>query len=244
MKKTLLAIALTSALVPFTPAVSAESDIELSANFGLVSDYRFRGVSQTDKEMAAQGGFDFAHKSGFYMGTWASNVGDWANVQGNGMEIDLYLGYSTEVGGIGIDVGNLYYYYPGSDDMNPGLKPHTNEVYVGLSAGAFTFKTSYSTSDYFGTADSKGTIYYNLSSEFPLNDSTSLSAAVGYLSDKGGASAYKGYDYSVGVSTDLNGFSLGLSYITTSGDTNDNTNTTTGTELAKGTVVVSISKSF
>ena len=243
MKKTLLAIALSSALVPLAPATAAESDIELAANFGLVSDYRFRGVSQTDKEMAAQGGFDLAHKSGFYVGTWASNVGDWANVQGNGLEIDLYLGYSTEVGGIGIDVGNLYYYYPGSDDMNPGLKPHTNEVYLGLSLSAFTFKTSYSTTDYFGTADSKGTLYYNLSAEFPLNDSTTASAAVGYLSDKGDASAYKGYDYSLGVSTEMNGFSLGLSYITTSGDVNDNA-VDAGKDLAKGTVVVSISKSF
>ncbi|MGA0004172.1 MAG: TorF family putative porin, partial [Burkholderiaceae bacterium] len=112
MKKTLLAIALSSALVPLAPAVAAESDVELSANFGLVSDYRFRGVSQTDKEMAAQGGFDMAHKSGFYIGTWTSNVSDFANPNGNGLEIDGYLGYSTEVGGIGIDIGNLYYYYP------------------------------------------------------------------------------------------------------------------------------------
>ncbi len=237
MKKTLLAIALTSAFVPFTPAVSAESDIELSANFGLVSDYRFRGVSQTDKEMAAQGGFDFAHKSGFYMGTWTSNVSDFANPNGNGLEIDAYLGYSTEVGGIGIDIGNLYYYYP-TNEASPNVD--TNEVYLGLSVSAFTLKTSYATSKYFGVAGSKGTIYYNLSGEFPVSDSTSISAAIGYVDPKGGVT--KGYDYSVGVSTELNGFSLGASYITTSGDLSD---TLSGKkEVAKGTVVVSISKSF
>ena len=237
MKKTLIAIALTSAFVPFTPAVSAESDIELSANFGLVSDYRFRGVSQTDKEMAAQGGFDFAHKSGFYMGTWTSNVSDFANPNGNGLEIDAYLGYSTEVGGIGIDIGNLYYYYP-ANKASPNVD--TNEVYLGLTVSAFTLKTSYATSKYFGVAGSKGTIYYNLSGEFPVSDSTSISAAIGYVDPKGGVT--KGYDYSVGVSTELNGFSLGASYITTSGDLSD---TLSGTkEVAKGTVVVSISKSF
>ena len=237
MKKTLLAIALTSALVPFTPAVSAESDIELSANFGLVSDYRFRGVSQTDKEMAAQGGFDFAHKSGFYMGTWTSNVSDFANLNGNGLEIDAYLGYSTEVGGIGIDIGNLYYYYPANKASS---NVDTNEVYLGLTVSAFTLKTSYATSKYFGAAGSKGTIYYNLSGEFPVSDSTSISAAIGYVDPKGGVT--KGYDYSVGVSTELNGFSLGASYITTSGDLSS---TLSGTkEVAKGTVVVSISKSF
>ena len=169
MKKTLLAIALSSAFVSFTPAVSAESEIELSANFGLVSDYRFRGVSQTNKEMAAQGGFDLAHKSGFYMGTWTSNVSDFANPNGNGLEIDAYLGYSTEVGGIGIDIGNLYYYYP-ANEASPNVD--TNEVYLGLSVSAFTLKTSYATSKYFGVAGSKGTIYYNLSGEFPVSDST------------------------------------------------------------------------
>jgi uncharacterized protein (TIGR02001 family) len=245
MKKTLLAIALSSALVPLAPAVAAESDVELSANFGLVSDYRFRGVSQTDKEMAAQGGFDFAHKSGFYMGTWASNVATWANNGGNGMETDLYLGYSTEVGGVGVDIGNLYYYYPGSGDVvttdgTGTIDPHTNEVYLGLSLGAFTFKTSYATSNYFSNPDSKGTLYYNLSAEFPIDDSTSVSAAVGFLKPKG--DFLEGYDYTLGISKDLGGFSLGASYITTSGDLND---TADGNkEIAKGTVVVSISKSF
>ena len=238
MKKTLLAIALSSALVPLAPAVAAESDVELSANFGLVSDYRFRGVSQTDKEMAAQGGFDLSHKSGFYVGTWASNVGDWANTNGNGMEIDLYFGYSTELAGIGIDVGNLYYYYPGSEDFSNGKPPNTNEVYVGLSAGPFTLKTSYSTTDYFGSPNSDGSVYYNVSAEFPLNDSTSLTAAVGYLDDKGDAKAYEGYDYLIGIGTEVSGFSLGLNYVSTSGETNKNG------DIADGTVVLSISKSF
>jgi uncharacterized protein (TIGR02001 family) len=242
MKKTLLAIALSSALVPLAPTLAAESDVELSANFGLVSDYRFRGTSQTQKEIAAQGGFDLSHKSGFYVGTWASNVSSWANTNGNGMEIDGYLGYSTEIGGIGIDVGNLYYYYPGSDDFANGKPPNTNEVYLGLSAGAFTFKTSYSTSDYFGSPDSDGTVYYNLSGEFPLSEATSISASVGFLKAEGEAAAFEGYDYSVGITTDLNGFSLGASYITTSGDVNDLVYE--GKEIAKGTVVVSISKSF
>jgi uncharacterized protein (TIGR02001 family) len=238
MKKTLLAIAMSSALVPLAPATAAESDVELSANFGLVSDYRFRGVSQTDKEIAAQGGFDLAHKSGFYIGTWTSNVSDFANPGGNGMEIDGYLGYSTEVGGIGIDIGNLYYYYP-ANEASPNVD--TNEVYLGLSVGAFTLKSSYATSKYFGFEGSKGTIYYNFSGEFPVSDSTSIAASIGYLDPKGDALA-KGYDYSLGVSTDINGFSLGASYITTSGDLND---TLSGTkEVAKGTVVVSISKSF
>jgi uncharacterized protein (TIGR02001 family) len=235
MKKTLLAIALSSALVPLAPAVAAESDVELSANFGLVSDYRFRGVTQTGKEIAAQGGFDLSHKSGFYIGTWTSNVSDVVNPGGNGMEIDGYLGYSTELGGLGIDIGNLYYYYPANTGVS-GNSANTNEVYVGLSVGMFALKTSYATSNYFGMANSDGSIYYNLSGEFPLNDSTSLSAAVGYLDAKGGATG--GYDYSLGISTEINGFSLGASYITTSGDLDQ-----LG-EDAEATVVVSISKAF
>ncbi|MFN5792864.1 MAG: TorF family putative porin, partial [Burkholderiales bacterium] len=71
MKKTLVALSLAAMTLPALAQdkKAPEPDYTITGNFGLFSDYRFRGISQTDKKMAAQGGFDFAHKSGVYLGT-------------------------------------------------------------------------------------------------------------------------------------------------------------------------------
>jgi uncharacterized protein (TIGR02001 family) len=231
MKKTLLAITAAALVTPALPVLSADSP--LSANIGVFSDYRFRGVSQTDKKAAVQGGFDYSAPNGFYVGNWNSSI-SWIGQNSSGLESDFYIGYATEMGGIGIDVGNLYYAYPGASDTN------TNEVYLGLSYGPITFKTSYSTSDYFGTANTDGTLYYNLSGSFELSDGVSLTAAAGYTKLKGSSEA-DGYDYSVGISYGLpEGFELGVSYISTSGDYKV-ANESLGSDAA---FVVSISKSF
>ena len=231
MKKNLLAITAAALITPTLPAFAADSSF--SANVGVFSDYRFRGVSQTDKKAALQGGFDYAAPNGFYVGNWNSSI-SWIGGNSSGLESDFYIGYATDVAGIGVDVGNLYYAYPGSSDTN------TNEVYLGLSYGPITFKTSYSTSDYFGTANTDGTLYYNLSGSFELSDGVSISAAAGYTKLKG-VSGSDGYDYSVGIGYGLpEGFELGVSYISTSGDYKA-ANELLGSDAA---VVVSISKSF
>lgn len=220
MKKTLLALSLAAVLMPLSSQVVKAEGV--SANVGVFSDYRFRGITQTDTKPALQGGFDYSHSSGFYAGNWNSSLA-------TGTELDFYFGYTTEVGGINIDVGNLYYYYPNSTDWN------TNELYLGLGFGPVTFKTSYATGDYFGVAGSKNHLYYNLSGSFPLSDTVSIDVAAGYHAGKGDQA--KGYDYLVGASYALgNDFSLGLAYVSTSGDIKPSTN-------ASG-AVISISKSF
>ncbi|MGA0953147.1 MAG: TorF family putative porin, partial [Burkholderiaceae bacterium] len=119
MKKTLLAITASALLAPSLPALAAEST--LSANVGVFSDYRFRGVTQTDKKPALQGGFDFAASNGFYVGNWNSSI-NWLGGNSSGLESDFYIGYATEISGVGIDIGNLYYHYPGETDAD------TNEI--------------------------------------------------------------------------------------------------------------------
>jgi uncharacterized protein (TIGR02001 family) len=248
MKKTLLAVtlaALTSGAATSALAAdpkSPEPDYTLSANVGLFSDYRFRGVSQSGNKPALQGGFDFAHKSGFYAGNWNSSINWIPADQGtsSGLESDFYLGYKFDLAGVGLDVGNLYYYYAG-EDMDSTL--NTNEVYIGLSYGPISFKTSYTTSaGYFGGAG-KGTLYYSLSGAFPVSDTLSLKAAYGKQVG-GEAATLDGVDYSVGIAADLgDGWSLGLSYIGTSGDVKDVTNAATP-DSVKSAAVVSISRSF
>ena len=246
MKKTLLAIALGSALSSplVTPAVSAE--LELSGNFGLVSDYRFRGISQTDKQMAAQGGFDLSHSSGFYAGTWTSNVSQWANTGGS-MELDLYAGFSGELsGGVGYDVGAIRYQYPGNE-ANP--KNNSTEYYLGLSYSILSYKYSYAPTNWFGVPDSKKSSYHDLGVEFEIAPKLTASAHYGIQEIKGVSQGtdLSFSDSSVGLSYDLgNDFGLGVTYTSVKFDKSAARAAwfTTSEKLYEDGFVVSISKTF
>src|SRR5512145_703488 len=108
---------LAQAAAPAAPA-KVEPEYTITGNAGLFSDYRFRGYSQTDYNPAFQGGFDFAHKSGFYLGNWNSNVSS-VLYNGASLEMDFYGGYKTTIEGFGLDVGTIYYYYPGTGAYGP-----------------------------------------------------------------------------------------------------------------------------
>jgi uncharacterized protein (TIGR02001 family) len=198
-KKPLAALALVSAFVA-GPALAQE----VSANFSLTSNYKFRGQDQTDNDPAVQGGFDFEYQ-GFYLGNWNSSIG----FTDAGIEMDFYGGYKGEFGdGFGYDVGLLQYYYPGDTDLN------TTELYAGLSWGPFGLKYSHTVSSkYFGAEDGRGTGYLNLTFDYPLIESLTLNAAVGYsaLTDELNDAGMPDYtDYKLGVTYDLGqGFSLG-----------------------------------
>lgn len=106
-----------------SPALAQEAEtappppVTVSGSVALVSDYRFRGVSQSDEEAAIQGGFTVAHESGFYVGTWASNLAGWGTFGGANIELDLIGGFKTEIGGGGtVDVGVTWFMYPGGSD--------------------------------------------------------------------------------------------------------------------------------
>jgi len=105
LNKSLIAIALGSSFFAATPAFA-----ELSANVSVTNNYIWRGLTQTTNEAAVQGGIDYSHESGFYAGTWASNVQYGAD-DVYSYEHDLYVGYSGEAGDFTYDVGYLYYNY-------------------------------------------------------------------------------------------------------------------------------------
>jgi len=181
----------------------------LTGNFGLYSQYIFRGLTQTGRKPAVQGGFDFAHESGFYAGTWASNI-SWLKEnastaaatgglygEGGSMEWDFYGGYKWSLPqDFTVDLGALYYWYPG--DINPAYtaafpagtdipKADTLEGYIGLSWKWLTGKYSYSMLNHtFGVANSRGTGYLDLSANPPLGDSGfTLNLHFGYQKYKG-----------------------------------------------------------
>lgn len=113
MRKT--AIAKAVVLAAAFGAMSSAMAVEVSANANLTTDYKFRGISQTNSGPAFQGGFDADFGNGFYLGNWNSNVSfTGGNVGGAGLEMDLYGGYAGEYKGVGYDVGALYYYYEGA----------------------------------------------------------------------------------------------------------------------------------
>ena len=244
MHKTLAATALIAAL-PFAGIAHAGDGTEespFSANVGIVSDYAYRGISQTDERPALQGGFDYTHSSGFYAGVWATNV-SWINdaevskSSGNSLEIDVYAGYAGEAGPIGYDVGLLQYYYPGSYGSvwkaETGMtKPNTLEGYVGLSWEFLSFKYSYAFTDLFGLRDSDGSQYYDLGAEFELGAGFKLDLHYGYNDLKGGDD-YE--DWKLGVTKEFGGFDFGLHYVDSDIKHSD---------LADERFILSVSKSF
>lgn len=99
--------------------------ITISGSASIASDYRFRGVSQTDRDMAVQGGIMLSHESGFYAGAWASNLAGWGTFGGSNMELDLIGGFKTPLSDNAVlDVGLTWYMYPGGADKTDFAEPY------------------------------------------------------------------------------------------------------------------------
>src|SRR5689334_15296814 len=174
------------------PATPATPEHTLTANVGLYSEYIFRGIAQTGGKPAVQGGFDYAHSSGFYAGTWASNISwleDFGAYNRSSLEWDLYGGFKNAFPGQddwNYDVGLYYYYYPGHKNENVS-SANTLELYGAVGWRWASLKASYTLSDnYFGTRPtgekSQGTWYWDLSATYPLPDTAwALVGHVGHL---------------------------------------------------------------
>ncbi len=238
-----LALAVTAAvsLPAFAadePAAAAPAASPLTFNISLISDYRYRGISQTRLKPALQGGADFDFGNGFYMGTWASTI-KWIKDGGgdSDVEIDLYGGYKTEISpGLTLDVGLLQYIYP---SHKLATSPDTLEVYGALTFGPVTAKYSHSTSNLFGFSDSKGSSYFDVSASFDIGNGFTLVPHIGHQTVKR-SSLYSYTDYSVGVTKDYAGFTFGGAIVGT--DTKEYVGA--GKNLGKTTLVVSMKKAF
>lgn len=239
MNKKWFVTAIVATLAPLAAQqAQAQSEWSLSGNAGLYSDYRFRGFTQTAYKPAFQGGFDLAHSSGFYLGNWNSNV-EAALYNGASLEMDFYGGYGGSAGGLDYDVGVLYYYYPTSAS---GTTIDNTEIYAGITMGGLGLKASYGVTDFFGVPDTDGNFYIQLSYERDLGGGWGVSAAVGYQ-DVANALADDYTDYSLGVTKDLGGWTVGASVIGTSDKALAST-ASSAEEAGKTGLVLSISKSF
>jgi Bacterial protein of unknown function (Gcw_chp) len=266
MRKSILTLSVAAALsAPMLAA--AETPSPVTGNLSIVSDYRFRGISQTYEGPAVQGGIDYSHPSGIYLGNWNSSVSSLVYTGGSGIEMDFYGGWKTTFGDIGLDIGTIYYYYPKAEFQ--GDKFDNWEVYVGASWKWLSGKFFYALSDYFGLADqqgnggywcnrstdpctpiggrggSDGTWYLDLGLTYPLNKQLSIVAHYGMLEvEKYGELDYK--DWKLGVTYDLSGWVLGAAYVDT--DADENWYYTFGSkgnkDIGKSTIVLSVMKTF
>lgn len=232
MKKTLLATLLVWAFA--APAVAQTASAPeaapasaLTANLALVSSYRFRGIDQTYGRPALQGGVDYAHASGLYVGNWNSNVSSGAGFPDGKLEMDFYGGYKTTVGDFGLDVGAIVYYYPGSEGRTLGTRADSGavtnkEIYIGGSWKFLSAKYSYSVDDYFslrgnGSNDgksTKGTGYLEVNAAYDLGDGWGINGHVGRLDMKNVRNGdYT--DWKIGVTKDISGWVVGAAYVDT-----------------------------
>ncbi len=231
-------------------AKAPEPDYTLSYNVGVVSDYRFRGISQTSFDPALQAGVDFAHKSGFYLGVWGSNVDwikDYVGATDGSFEIDLYGGYKGAISkDLAFDLGAIRYQYPGNTAGNVfGFRnANTTEVYGALTYGIATAKYSRSTGNFIANANSSGSRYFEVAASFDLGSGFTLTPHIGRQTIPNQAINGDYTDYSLTLAKD---FGNGLTATVAAIDTNatdafykvgafDN--------LGKSTLVVGVKYSF
>jgi uncharacterized protein (TIGR02001 family) len=232
---------------------------QVSYNVGAVSEYRYRGIAQSALAPALQGGVDYAHSSGFYVGAWGSQIrwiaeaGTGSNVETKGpFELDLYGGYKGEIAkDFTYDVGYLRYEYVGNTykDIGTGyVNANTDEAYGALTYGAYTAKVSYAFSNLFGTDDSKGSYYVDLSATYDLGSGWSFVPHVGHQEitgkyGNGAAGNYSYNDYSLTLGKDLGrGITASAAVIGTDGKTS--LYTMNGRKLADSTLVLGVKYSF
>lgn len=221
MNKTILAaVSLLSLAVTATPVMAADLGGGFSASGGatLVSDYRFRGISQTDKRAAVQGTFTISHKSGFYGTVWGSSIDDYVE-NGSDQEIDLIAGYSRTIGNTKLDGGVLYYYYPGSGGINSDFF----EPYVDVSqtfgpvtakiTANYGFKQRGLALNQVGPKQDNLYLAGDLSAAIPKTP-VSLTGHLGHTFGPSYLSIGNGYsDWGVGASVTVKTFTVGVQYV-------------------------------
>jgi uncharacterized protein (TIGR02001 family) len=251
MKKALLASALATVVtIPTAALAQATSPHSLTANVAITSDYRFRGISQTFGEgffkpgPAIQGGIDYSHASGLYIGNWNSNVSGNQFPNGAGIEMDFYGGWKKTWGDVGLDIGTIYYFYPGAKfpaGFGTFEQPENWELYVGGSWKWFSAKYFYSLTDYFGLTQNviqnfvgcnpnqlgcvplppnggtQGTSYLTGSFNYEVLPKLTLNVSAGYTWVRH-YDQLDYFDYKVGATYDWNSWMLGAYIIGTDAD--------------------------
>jgi uncharacterized protein (TIGR02001 family) len=264
-----VALAASSLISGLASAQQAPAPSPVTGNITLASEYRFRGIDQTAGKPAIQGGLDYSHASGVYLGNWNSNISQGAGFPGGSLEMDFYGGWKKAFGDLGLDVGAIYYYYPGTDAGNPAAlalaNPHTSktnsgtvhntEFYIGGSWKWLSLKWFHALSDYFSIPDTSGTNYFDFAATYDLGGGLGLVGHIGKLKAHG-YSELDYTDYKLGVTKDITGWVLGAAYVGSNAKGNCPFNATTSPycfsnpsgqsprDAGRSTIVLSVGKTF
>jgi len=223
MRKSILGLSAFALLASAAPALAQDdSGLTVSGSVGVVSDYRFRGFSQTQQNAAIQGGITVSHESGFYFGTWGSNV-DFPDLDGAGngatAEIDFFAGYATELTpGVTLDFGLNYYLYPkdtlvdvATDFFEPYVSLSTEFGPLALTVGAYYAWEQ----DALGGNDA---FYLKADPSIAIpNTPFSIDGHIGYATSDAFPGGVDGevFDWSIGASASWNALTFGVSYVDT-----------------------------
>ena len=247
-----------------TPAIT------VSGSATLTSDYRFRGVSQTDEGMAIQGGFTVSHESGFYVGTWGSNLSGWGTFGGANMELDIYAGFAFPVGEGTLDTGVTWFMYPSGADTTDFAELYaklSGDVGpLGLTAGVAYAPSQEALGNAFPVGapadpgDKEDNLYLFGDAVYGIPDTPlSLKAHLGYsdgnpgLGPNGTSIAPTGtyFDWLIGADVSpVEGLTLSVAYVDTSISEADaalirpNFATLDGDSISDATIVFSITAAF
>jgi uncharacterized protein (TIGR02001 family) len=236
LKKVAFAAALSS--FPITQAFGAE----VSGNIALTTDYKFRGISQSDSAPSVQGGFDIAFDNGAYIGTWGAAVDfdcaiDTCGGLNGGIELDYYAGFASDISdSVSFDIGYIYYDYP----QDEGLLGDYGEIYGSLSFGDFGIGMNYS-DEYWGETGKFTYTYATYS--MALSESVALDLLVGSGDyDEAGYldGATEHMNWSVALSTSAGGLDFAITYEDTDLDKED----AYGYDWADAALILSIGKSL
>lgn len=244
--KALPLLALTSlSLLPLSShAIPLNDDFAVLVDLTLASDYRTRGISQTQNDPAVQAGLTLAHSSGLYLGAWSSNV-DFGGGLKTRQEVDYYAGWlwqATEA--VSLDLGYIKYAYPKESQFNQ------SEVYSILSAYGVKLAAYYS-SDAPGIDSKQSSLYSYIGYETELPLDSGLKLRYGNMDFKdphmysaSGHSEESYREWEVKLTHSLAGMVLGLSYIDTDLSQSQCLSSWGFEDVCTATVVASVSKSF
>jgi uncharacterized protein (TIGR02001 family) len=249
MRTSIIALAALTLAGSAAPALAQDppaSPVTISGGATVTSDYRFRGISQSNRRFAVQGTINATHESGAYVGTWASSIDDYV-AGGSDAEIDLYGGFKQTYAGTTFDIGALYYYYPGSGGINSDFfEPYASlsHTFGPVSAKAGIAYAPKQHAIAFGRNAREDNLYaYGEGSVAVPNTALSLSAHVGHSNGRSlltnGLKDY--WDWNVGASYAWKSITFGVSYVDT--DIKDG-EFTAGRHAAKGGVLASVGAAF
>lgn len=232
-RKTMIPAMLAALAGVSSPAMAADEAeetkaIDVEVTLAGVSDYRFRGLSLSGIDPAFQPEIVVTHESGIYGSIWGSNVADNG---GDDIEIDLVAGFAHDIGNVTVDVNATYYLYPGAGSTN--YIEFIGNVSTPVGPGTVGLTVAYAPSQsHIGNVDN---IYVNLDGSIPIGGTPlSLTGSIGF---EDGAFGDNKKDWSLGVTADVGGFTLGAAYVDTSNARNFG-------RIAKAGAVFSISRTF